>query len=429
MPETPGLFLGLALLGALVTANAFVAQRRITPFIIPSFFAGWLVSELPLHQIAWQVVATLFFVSSGALEAWQGWVGLGVTLVSWGGLLALLPISGRAGAVAELALDDALGAGYTADWSPSVEQAMKAQPTTNRHLWVFKMSHPAVKVTRDIPYIDDGNARHKLDIYSPKTPLAGMSPAPVLLQIHGGGWMIGNKKEQALPLMHLMAARGWICVTVNYRLSPKATFPDHLIDVKSALKWIKENIESYGGDPNFVVATGGSAGGHLSSLLTLTANDPEYQPGFEDVDTSLQGCVPFYGVYDFTDSYGLQVHGGLLDIIQDRVFKKRLDSDRDDFLRASPMHRIHADVPPMYVIHGDQDSLAPVEEARQFVKLLRASSKSPVAYAEIPGAQHAFDIFHSPRNSAVAESVSRFLATLHSDYQLRGASFNRGQRR
>lgn len=422
----PTVFLCLALIGALMTANAFVAQRRFTPFIIPSFFAGWLVSELPLHHIAWQALATVGFVAGGALDAWQGWLGLGVTFASWAGLLALRPIAERASGVVEGSLSSALGADYRSAWTSEVENAMKIPAVANRLLWVFKMRHPEVKVTRDVPYTDDGNPKHKLDIYAPKNPLPGMSPAPVLLQIHGGGWMIGNKKEQGLPLMNLMAARGWVCVAVNYSLSPKATFPDHLLDVKRAVKWIREEIGNYGGDPNFIVATGGSAGGHLSSLLTLTANDPAFQPGFEHVDTSMNGCVPFYGVYDFTDTHGLQVHGGLIETIEKYVLKKKLDSDREAFLAASPMHRIHSDAPPMFVIHGDQDGLAPVEEARHFVNLLRETSKSPVAYAEIPGAQHAFDIFHSPRSSIVVEGVARFLGTLHSDYKQHGAGFNRG---
>lgn len=420
----PTVFLCLALLGALMTANAFVAQRRFTPFVIPSFFAGWLVSELPLHQIAWQALATAAFVATGALESWQGWLGLGVTLVSWGGLLALRPIAQQAAEVTESSLRDALGDDYRKAWSPENERAMEVAPIAHRHFWAFKMRHPDVEVIRDIPYIDDGNPRHMLDIYAPKQPHPGMTPAPVLLQIHGGGWIIGNKKEQALPLMNLMAARGWVCVTANYRLSPKATFPDHLLDLKRAVQWIREEIHNYGGDPNFIVATGGSAGGHLSSLLTLTANDPAYQPGFENVDTSLQGCVPFYGIYDFTDTHGLQVHAGLRDVVQKTVFKKSLETDRDAFLSASPMHRIHSDAPPMFVIHGSQDGLAPVEEARHFVKLLRESSKSPVAYAEIPGAQHAFDIFHSPRCSIVSEAVARFLTTLHSNFKRPGTEFN-----
>jgi acetyl esterase/lipase len=424
----PTVFLCLALIGALMTANAFVAQRRFTPFVIPSFLAGWLVSELPRHQIAWQAVATVAFVGAGALESWQGWLGLVVTFASWGGLLALLPIARRAADVTEASLREALGADYRAGWSQQSERSMEVPPLANRQLWAFKMRHPDVRVIRNIPYIDDGDPKHMLDLYAPRTPAPGMTPAPVLLQIHGGGWVIGNKREQALPLMNLMAARGWICVAANYRLSPKATFPDHLLDVKRAVKWIREEIQNYGGDPNFIVATGGSAGGHLSSLLTLTANDPAYQPGFENLDTSMNGCVPFYGVYDFTDSYDLQVHPGLMAMVQKTVLKKSLETDRDAFLRASPMHRVHSDTPPMFVIHGDQDGLAPVEEARQFVQLLRESSKSPVAYAEIPGAQHAFDIFHSPRCSIVIEAVARFLVTLHSDSQQHGAGFRRGTR-
>ena len=103
---------------------------------------------------------------------------------------------------------------------------------------------------------------------------AAARSAPVLLQIHGGGWTIGNKRQQALPLMMHLSRRGWVCVAANYRLSPRATFPDHLIDVKQALRWIRENIAEYGGDPGFVAITGGSAGGHLSALAALTGESP-----------------------------------------------------------------------------------------------------------------------------------------------------------
>src|SRR4029450_4266482 len=71
-----------------------------------------------------------------------------------------------------------------------------------------------------------------------------------------------------------------------------------------ALRWIRERMAEYGGDPDFVVVTGGSAGGHLAALLALTPNDPEFQPGFEDVDTSVTACVPFYGVYDLGEGFG-----------------------------------------------------------------------------------------------------------------------------
>ncbi|MBL7660064.1 alpha/beta hydrolase, partial [Escherichia coli] len=93
---------------------------------------------------------------------------------------------------------------------------------------------------------------------------------------------------------------GWICVAINYRHSPRNTWPDHILDVKRALAWVKAHISEYGGDPDFIAITGGSAGGHLSSLAALTPNDPRFQPGFEEADTRVQAAVPFYGVYDFT---------------------------------------------------------------------------------------------------------------------------------
>ncbi len=92
--------------------------------------------------------------------------------------------------------------------------------------------------------------------------------------------------------MSHLAARGWICVSIGYRVSPMHTWPDHIVDVKRALAWVKENIAHYGGDPDFVAITGGSAGGHLSTLAALTPNDPAFQPGFEDADTSGVASVP-----------------------------------------------------------------------------------------------------------------------------------------
>jgi acetyl esterase/lipase len=216
--------------------------------------------------------------------------------------------------------------------------------------------------------------------------------------------------------MYHLASRGWICVATNYRLSPRATFPDHLVDLKSAMHWIRENIAEFGGDPDFVAATGGSAGGHLSSLLALTAGDPEYQPGFESVDTSVRACVPFYGIYDFTDEYRLQAYSGLGGFVERTVMKKNQSEDREAFRRASPLHRVHAGAPPFFVIHGSHDSLASVEEARHFTDVLRKASHEPAIYAEIPGAQHAFEIFHSLRTTHVVRAVDRFLSFVYSDY-------------
>jgi len=263
---------------------------------------------------------------------------------------------------------------------------------------------------RDLPYVEGGGPRQRLDVYAPS---AGARNAPVLLQIHGGGWTIGKKEQQALPLMYHLASKGWVCVAANYRLSPKATFPDHIIDTKLALKWILEHIGDFGGDARFVAVTGGSAGGHLASLLALTPNDPEYQPGFESVDTRVQAAVPFYGVYDFTDRQGLDRKRVFIRFAERLVLKKKFDDDRDAFERASPMSRVRPDAPPFLVIHGTHDSLVPVRDARHFVELLRAASQAPVCYVELPYAQHAFEVFHSLRTRNIVRGVDRFLAAVY----------------
>ena len=144
-------------------------------------------------------------------------------------------------------------------------------------------------------------------------------------------------------------------------------------------------------------------------MLALTSNDPAYQPGFEEVDTSLRACVPFYGVYDLTDQHGLHAQQGIDAFFGRMVLKKSFAEEPEAFRNASPVHRIHADLPPFFVIHGSHDSLAPVEEARHFAKLLRETSKAPVAYAEIPGAQHAFEVFPSLRSDLTRQGIERFL--------------------
>src|SRR4029434_6157057 len=136
----------------------------------------------------------------------------------------------------------------------------------------------------------------RLHVCRPRDHPAG---CPALLQVHGGGWVLGSKNEQGVPLMKHLAAQGWVCVSADYRLSPRATFPDPLVDLKHALRWIREEGSAYGVDPDFVVVTGGSAGGHLAALVALTGNEPLYQPGFEHVHTSGRACVALYGVEHF----------------------------------------------------------------------------------------------------------------------------------
>jgi len=210
-------------------------------------------------------------------------------------------------------------------------------------------------------------------------------------------------------LMSHLAERGWVCISIAYRVSPRHTWPDHMVDVKRALAWVKANIADYGGDPEFVAMTGGSAGGHLCALAALTPNDPKFQPGFEDADTSVVAAVPVYGRYDWfsTEGAGRPEFVGLLERF---VAKTGRDEHPEVYRDASPLFEVRADAPPFFILHGTDDSLIPVTEAREFADRLREASADVVAYSEIPHAQHAFDFFGSPRGHYTAEAVDRFLS-------------------
>ncbi len=416
-------FLLLAVIGAWLTLNAHRPYRGFGPLSVPTFFAGWLHSELVLHALSLQASIVALAIWLGGLERWPGWLALALTAASWGGMVSLLLLARQTGRTLGAALREGLGDDYKRRLPPP------ARARLHRHLPWSQLAAPLwfyaseVERIRDLPFAPGDNPRQRLDIYRRRGP---NTRAPVLIQVHGGGWLIGDKRQQGVPLMLHLAAQGWVCVSTNYRLSPSATFPDHIIDVKRAIAWVREHIEDYGGDPEFIVITGGSAGGHLCSLAALTANDPSLQPGFEDVDTSVRACVPFYGVYDFTNGGGhMPSRGmGLVWVLERFVLKRSLVTDRAAFERASPLWRVNERAPPFFVIHGDRDNLVPVEDARRFVTSLRETSRAPVVYAELDGAHHAFDVFYSPRTQQVIRGVDRFLSWVYGEH-LRARSARR----
>ncbi|MCU1426651.1 MAG: carboxylesterase family protein [Actinomycetia bacterium] len=402
------LYLAVSVVGALFTVVALRPPRRPIGLVALTFFAAWLATELALVHLTWQIVATVIFIAFGALDHWVGWLGLAITVASWVGLASIVASAWHTDRVFETALDDAFGAGWRERANPGDTSPVKVGIEWARVFLPFHFKRKGVTRVRDLQYVDDGRRRHRLDVYRRPDAPPG---APVLLQIHGGGWMIGNKEQQGLPLMYHLAQRGWVCVAINYRLSPKATWPDHLVDCKLAIKWLREHIAEYGGDPNYIVVTGGSAGGHLTAMVGLSANDPEFQPGFEAVDTSVRAMVPFYGIYDWSDRFGIRgKNDPMLKALERRIVKAKRADAPDVFDRASPMHYISPAAPPALVVHGVLDTLAPVQEAREFVRMLREQSQKPVVYVELRGAHHAFEIFHSIRSLHTVTGVDAFLA-------------------
>lgn len=230
---------------------------------------------------------------------------------------------------------------------------------------------------------------------------------PTLVYLHGGSWTGGDPHSQSRPFIHHLAADGWLVATVRYPLSPKATFPDHLIGVKRALAWLRSEGASHGVDPDRIAISGGSAGAHLAALTALTPNQPVYQPGFEDADTTVAACVALYGIYDFLNRNRTRHDWPLIPKI---VMKADPHTDEAAFRAASPLDQITADAPPFLVVHGSHDSLVPPAEARVFVDALGEQSTNEVRYLEVEGAQHAFDAVSSPRSRHVAVVAAEFLA-------------------
>lgn len=391
------LFLGLSLVGAVFTLNAFVPVRRVPVLFVPSFFGSWLTAELALHHIVWQAIAAMLFVELGALSYWPGLVGMGITISSWLGLLVLFHYGRKTHDVFDAALEGL----SEPDGTQRVPLSQLVMP--------FRLKRRGVQVTRDVVYRKVAGRRLKLDVAMPKEPGARR---PAIIQIHGGAWIIGDKREQGWPLIGHLAANGWVCFNVNYRLSPAATWPQHLVDLKYALSWIRAHSADYGVDPGFIAVTGGSAGGHLAAMMGLTANDPEYQPGFEEADTTVHAVVPVYGVYDFTNRLGTMHDGFRRQMLEPLIMKAFIDDEPEKFHRASPIDRVHPDAPPFLIVHGDRDTLAPVEDAQFFAESLREVSGAPVMYAELRGAQHAFDIFPSPRTARMLDGTLRFLTAM-----------------
>src|SRR6266566_5478780 len=447
---------GVALAGK---ANACWPTR--TRFLRdPSFFFSWIVIELAGWWLVLEATAVTGLAAAGALRGWAGWAGATMMVVSLVVLARFIAVSGRTSATLRAA---------------GAPPGGPVRFPRNQVIFPFLLTRRrGTARVRDVAFAEVEGKRLRLDIYMPNGYMPngcrgvasarrigglrgvaptgkhspympngcrGVAPArrigglrgaaptgkhspnggaastlrPGILQIHGGDWRFGDKRLEGRPLLGHLAAIGWVGLAVNYRLSPDVAFPVHLQDVKRAVAWYRDHAAQYGADPDFLCVTGGSAGAHLATLAALTPNDAEYQPGFEEVDTELRAAAVWYGAYDFTNRLGTwQPHE--MRMLQRDVMQRTLAGHPADFARASPLDRLRRDAPPFLVLHGDIDSLVPVAEARAFVSGLRAVSAGPVVYAELTGAQHAFDVFPSHRCARAVEAAAGFLTGVHETY-------------
>ena len=353
---------------------------------VAGFVAGWLTAEFPPHVVTGHALSGVTPLSIGKVAT------------SWA--------AQRADRILTDALQDALGDQYR----DSVRHPISDPPERRGGVLHSASAHRRYAAeTSDIVY--GPNVRdNMLDIWRHPDIKPG-TKAPVLLQIPGGAWTVNGRRPQGYPLMGRMAELGWVCVSIDYCKSPRNAWPAHLVDVKRALAWIRENIADYGGDPDFIAVTGGSAGGHLASLVALTANDPRLQPGFEDADTTVQAAAPYYGAYDLTDP--TKMHEMMMQFLELFVMKEQYADNPELFELASPISHVHRDAPPFFVLHGESDSVIPSVQARAFCAALRGAGAATVGYAELPNANHAFDLFATVRSRLAADAVADFLGVVH----------------
>ncbi len=329
-----------------------------------SWIVTCVLNEWPLVAVYWVLAATALAFAQGSIGSPGSWVAVAIGAVTPVVAAVLVRRSLRARPVIAAALQMPPAAAHRA-----------------RILWApLPLSHRGVQRVSNIAYGDAGRL-NTLDVYRRNGGAA--DGGPVLIHLHGGGYSSGRKSREARPLLLHFARRGWVCISANYRLRPAATFPDFLIDAKRVIAWARAHAGEYGADPERVLIAGSSAGAHLAATAALTANDPAFQPGFEDADTSVAACVGMYGYYGPVTS-------------------------RSAGLRSSPSDYVHAEAPPFLIAHGTQDTLVPPARAHAFAERLREVSRNPVVWIELPGAQHSFDLLDSLRYRSLIDGIEVF---------------------
>jgi acetyl esterase/lipase len=402
-------FFVVAALSVLATSLAVFTPRR--PLMVGwlSWVIGLVPCEIPLAALVANVLLLALCLAFGSLDTTLGITAIALYVAAIFGDL-VLGYRAHAGRTAiQRSLWAALGERFEQEVDPELVPSTDRPVSPLREgLAPFHARRRDVTHLADLAYGDAGTRNH-LDLYFHESRPQG---CPVLLYIHGGAWTHGKKDQQGLPIVYHFASRGWLCIQPNYRLCPDATFPDQIVDIKRAIAWVHQHAGDHGGDPSQIFITGGSAGGHLSALAALTMNDPAFQTGFEDADTSVVAAMPLYGDYDWLDSSHERSQRGLdrSNYFAEKIVKCSAENDRATWEQGSPLYHVAADAPPFFVVHGARDTMLLVEDARHFADALRSVSRSPVVYTELPGAQHAFDGFESVRCGSVINGMEWFTA-------------------
>lgn len=228
----------------------------------------------------------------------------------------------------------------------------------------------------DLPYGIE--PLQKLDIYIPKAA----KNAPVLIDIHGGGWAWGSKNPRSIPAEAILE-EDIIWIPIDYGLAPQYRMEEIVSHVRLAVAWVYNNIKQHGGDPNRIYVTGQSSGAHLAATLLM----PEWQKSFEVPENVIKGMALLSGIYDL-DSLIYSSKNEIQDIL-------KLDSE--EARRFSPIYHLTKNSIPIIIAYGDKEPLAYVQEAKDFSEELNKLG-SNLELIVVPNANH-FDMINALADS------------------------------
>jgi len=236
---------------------------------------------------------------------------------------------------------------------------------------------------KDIIYKTIDATELKLDIYHAKNII---KPAPLLIFIHGGGWVKGDKQDYRGYLIDF-AEKGYITASIQYRFVKKVKMPGPILDVKSAVIWLKQHAEEYHINKDKIAVIGGSAGAHLAMMIGYSSDEPDF---INDEDSALissrvQAVVELYGPTDLTTEYAIQ-HSTIK-----KAFSKSYSEAPEMFAKASPLSYITEDDPPTLIFQGTIDELVPVIQADMLAEKLKEKNV-PVEYHKLKGWPHTMDM-------------------------------------
>jgi len=256
----------------------------------------------------------------------------------------------------------------------------------------------SVQLLTEIAY-REGKEKWHLDLAMPKAP--SDQPRPAIVIVHGGGWRSGDKGGglwRALPLEY--AAKGYVCISVNYRLTDEAPFPACVEDVKCAVRWLRANAAKYHVDPRRIGAYGNSAGAHLVAMLGLVGREAglEGDGPFQEQSSLVQAVCCSATPTDFTDWGGRSFRG------ESTFLAGPAESLGERKKKASPVSHVRPDAPPFLVIHGTADATVPFSQAEKFVEALKKAGAQDVTFKKYDGAGHGVFEQNSPETYPLMEA-------------------------